>query len=170
MTSSPQLGPGSARSSWRLAIGRLGTEATVRRIRTALTFAAVVALLVPLPGVQAAPPGLPSVFYGTVDTGDEIPPGALVLASIGSVGCGQALVKHDPALGTVYILDVRADDPDTIQVEGGVVGDDVAFTVWLPDRRTYPMIQSETWQGGVAAELNLSSTCSVVLPLIVRGR
>ena len=142
----------------------------MRRIRTALIFAAVVALLLPLPGVQAAPPGLPSVFYGTVDIRDDIPPGALVLAFAGSVACGQALVKHDPVLGTVYIVDVRADDPDTIQVEGGVAGDDVAFTVWLPDRRTYTMIQSDTWQGGVAAELNLSSICSVVLPLIVRGR
>lgn len=141
----------------------------MRRIHTAFILPAIVALLVSARGVQAGPPGLPSVFYGTVEIGDEIPPGTLVLAFIGGVGFGHALVKHDPLLGPVYILDVRADDPDTIQVEGGQSGDRVAFTVWLPDRRTYATIQRKAWQGGVAAELDLSSTCSVVLPLIVRG-
>lgn len=119
-------------------------------------------------GVAAAPPGLPTVFYGTVKTSyGQIPPGSLVRAFIeGSEFC-QADIQQDPLLGSVYVIQVLADDPDTQEVEGGRSGDLISFAVELPGDGSYTMIQTCTWESGAAIELNLSSECVLTLPLIV---
>ncbi|MBC7236225.1 MAG: hypothetical protein H5T69_10300 [Chloroflexi bacterium] len=106
----------------------------------------------------AAPPGLPAVFYGSVKVGEgNIPLGSVVHAYIDGVGFDQATVQQDPGQGTVYVLNVRADDPDTPEKEGGRDGDVVTFRLEMPGGETRHMVQRGVWYSGEAMLLNLTS-------------
>ncbi|MBM3188203.1 MAG: hypothetical protein FJZ90_05710 [Chloroflexi bacterium] len=117
--------------------------------------------------VQAAPPGLPNVFYGTVQIGSEIPSDAVVVATVKGAEAVRAPVRQESVLGTVYVIDVPADDPETPEIEGGRPGDDVVFSVESPGGRQYTMLPIGTWRGGSATPLNLTAQHVVRLPLIV---
>jgi hypothetical protein len=122
-------------------------------------------------GASAAPPGLPATFYGTVRIqSGSVPSGAVVRAYIGGVALDQAVVQFDPQEGAVYLLSVRADDPDTPGLDGGRNGDVVTFRLELPGGTTYDMLQKGTWQSGGASRLNLSSYSSITLPLVIWRR
>ena len=141
--------------------------------RTRQSFNAIlglIMLLLPALAVKAAPPGLPAVFYGTVEIRDsQVPSGSLVRAYVGDREFGRAVVQQNASLGSVYLLKVRADDPDTGDIEGGRDGDAVTFAVELFGESRYTMVQARTWQGGTAVETNLSSHCYLTLPLIMVG-
>lgn len=131
-----------------------------------LTIACVLALVGA--GVEAAPPGLPTVFYGTVRTGIGVPEGATVFAMVGDVELARATVRQEAMLGSVYVLDVPADDSDTPEIEGGRAGDAVSFGIELPNGMRYTMIQTGTWQGGTATQIDLTAKHVIRLPLIIR--
>lgn len=119
-------------------------------------------------GVEAAPPGLPTVFYGTVRTGLDVPEGATVFAMIGNVELARTTVRQEAMLGSVYVLDVPADDADTPEIEGGRSGDAISFGIELPNGVRYTMIQTGTWQGGTATQIDLTAKHVIRLPLIIR--
>ena len=116
--------------------------------------------------VLAAPPSLPAVFYGELELA-AYASGSEIVAYVSGAECGSALIRQDPVMGLVYVLDVLADNPDTSWVDGGKNGDAVIFAVRTPWGSTSNLIQSATWQGGGALQVDLSDRCAVVLPLIV---
>ena len=120
------------------------------------------------PQVEAEPPGLPTVFYGTVGIGSAIPSDARVTVSIGGRELAEAKVREESILGTVYGIDVPADDADTPDREGGRDGEAVTFQIELPNGRRYGTMQTGVWQGGTAMQLDLTARHSVRLPLIIR--
>jgi hypothetical protein len=126
-----------------------------------------VALLIAIP-VQAAPPGLPSVFYGTVSVSPSIPNGSNVVAFINGAEYGRTDIRYDAVKGSVYVLDVRADNPDTPEREGGRNGDRLTFAVHLATGGQVSMAQGATWQSGVPLQLDLSQNASIFVPLILR--
>jgi len=128
--------------------------------------AVALALLVPLATVYALPPALPAVFYGTVDAGQSLE-GATVEAKVGDVSCGSTVVRNDPQLGWVYVLNVIADDPDTPALEGGKQGEAVTFDVRLADGRVLGVPKASAWYGGAAEERHLRAYRYAVLPLIL---
>ena len=140
----------------------------LRRTQTiAIVALLLLGLLVSI-GVQAEPPGLPSMFYGTVRVYGQMPlSSAEVVAYVGGVEAGRTEIGQVPSLGATYTLDVKADDPGTPEVEGGADGDSVRFAVELPGGLTYSMAQKALWHRGSATPLDLSSPL-VVLPLVVR--
>jgi PKD repeat protein len=101
----------------------------------------------------AAPPPLPSTFYGTVQVnGEDVPAGTPVSAWIDSIQYAEAdsmVVEGD----SVFAIDVPGDDPDTSFIEGGGEGDTITFQVSgiLAD-------QTALWTGGEVSELNLTAT------------
>jgi hypothetical protein len=121
--------------------------------------------------VQAAPPGLPAAFYGGVALDDGEPHGALISARIDGETFAQATVQQDPSFGSVYLLNVPADDPDTPAVEGGDPGDTVDFLIHLPGGRTYEADESAAWGRGslTALDLSFSSGSDLFLPLLTVG-
>jgi hypothetical protein len=122
-------------------------------------------------GASAAPPGLPATFYGTVRIqSGSVPAGAIVRAYISGVALDQAVVQLDPQEGAVYLLSVRADDPDTPGLDGGRNGDVVTFRLEMPGGTTYTMMQKGTWQAGGSSRLDLASYTSVTLPLVIWRR
>ena len=124
--------------------------------------------LLGLVGVQAGPPGLPSMFYGTVYVHGEMPlSSADVVAYVGNVQVGRAQIGQVSSLGATYALDASADDPGTGEVEGGTEGDRVRFVVELAGGPSHTMVQKGVWHRGTATSLDLSSPL-VVLPLILR--
>jgi hypothetical protein len=119
-------------------------------------------------GASAAPPGLPATFYGSVRIqGGSVPAGASVRAYIDGIALDQAVVQDDAQEGAVYLLSVRADDPDTPALDGGRNGDVVTFRLELPGGTTYAMVQQGIWQAGASTPLDLSSYVSLTLPLVV---
>jgi hypothetical protein len=100
--------------------------------------------------VNAIPP-LPSSLFGTVHlNGEKVPEGTSIRALIDGVvmGEGQTMIYQGES---VYSLDIKGDDPDTKEIDGGVEGDIIHFNVG-------GVIAEETgvWQGGTNVELNLS--------------
>ena len=116
--------------------------------------------------VLAAPPSLPAVFYGELELA-AYASGSEIVAYVRGAECGSALIRQDPVMGLVYVLDVLADNPDTSWVDGGKSGDAVIFAVRTPWGSTCSLIQSATWEGGGARQVDLSDRCAVVLPLII---
>lgn len=149
------------------------TEGPVNKTHRFCSWALLVAMLALccVSGVSAAPPGLPSTFYGTVRIqSGSVPAGAIVRAYIGGVALDQAEVQFDAQEGAVYLLSVRADDPDTPGVDGGRNGDVVTFRLELPGGTTYDIMQKGIWQTGGSSRLDLSSYTSLTLPLIIWRR
>ncbi len=131
------------------------------------TLIIVLSWCVALP-VLAGPPGLPSVFYGTVRTQGIVPGGSVVRSYIRGTAYGQASVQQDAQLGAVYSLNVPADDPETPGIEGGRDGDPVTFRLEFPGGDEFIMLQQGTWHQGVPSLLHLSSYAGLALPLIIR--
>ena len=122
-------------------------------------------------GASAAPPGLPATFYGAVRIqGGSVPAGAIVRAYIGGVALDQAMVQDDAQEGVGYLINVRADDPDTPGIDGGRNGDVVTFRLELPGGTTYAMVQQGIWQAGRSIRLDLSSYASLTLPFVIWRR
>lgn len=96
-------------------------------------------------------PSLPSSFYGVVKYNDaNIPEGTLVEALVNNqvfaTGYSQ-MYEGD----SVYTLDVRGDDTDTADQDGGVEGDTIFF-------RVGGLMASETaeWHAGTNISLGLT--------------
>ena len=120
--------------------------------------------------VLAAPPDVPSSFYGQVKVfGDNVPADTVVSATIGGVTCGQATVQEDAESGSVYALNVLADDPDTAEVEGGREGEAIIFVITFPDGNRYTATPKGVWHGGTEVQLNLTQQPMIALPLLVAG-
>jgi hypothetical protein len=130
--------------------------------------AALALLLMAASPVAAAPPGLPSFFYGRVlVAGRKAPVGASVQAYVGGQPANSAPVKYDERGDSVYALGIRADDPDTPGIEGGRPGDAVTFVVELPAGGSEAMSQTSVWRGGTVERLDLFSEVRLGLPLII---
>lgn len=131
----------------------------------------MVATLMALPA-QAGPPGLPSNYYGTVRlNGANAPAGSYVLALVQGNECQRDAVDQDAQYGSVYSLNVSADDPATPQVDGGSRQDVVTFVLELPGGGQCPMPQTAGWEGGSSTAVHLAfvqPTAAVVLPMIWR--
>ena len=119
----------------------------------------IATIVIIITGMMASPvmaiPPLPSSLFGTVHVnGEKVPEGTLIQALIDDVvmGEGQTMVYQGES---VYSLDIKGDDPDTSEIDGGVEGDIIHFSVG-------GVIAEETgeWQGGTNVELNLSITTS----------
>jgi hypothetical protein len=109
--------------------------------------------------VLAAPPALPSSFWGSVTVnGARVPDGTLVQAAID----GHVLIEARTTLyqgNEVFALNVPADDPSTAAREGGAEGDIVTFIV---GGLTAP--QTGVWHGGTNQRVNLAAAGSTTLP------
>lgn len=96
-------------------------------------------------------PALPSSFYGRVKVnGGNAPEGALVRALINGQAYAEGRVQMYQG-DSVYSLDVRGDDSDTPQRDGGVEGDTVQFEVG-----GVLAAETGTWHSGTNVELNLT--------------
>lgn len=113
---------------------------------------------------------MPSSFHGKVRVfGDSVPANTLVIATIGGATYGQAVVQDDAELGSVYALNVLADDPDTAEIEGGREGEAITFVIILPDGNRYTATPKGVWHGGTEVELDLSQQPMIALPLLLAG-
>jgi hypothetical protein len=98
-------------------------------------------------------PSLPSTFYGTVKVnGANVTDGTLVQASIQ----GKIITEIQTQTykdDSFYSLDVPADDPDTLAIEGGQEGDTITFIIGgiVAD-------QAGVWKSGTIFSLNLSAS------------
>jgi hypothetical protein len=103
-------------------------------------------------------PSLPSSFYGTVKVnGANIPDGTLVQALIN----GKVIIENQTQTyqgDSFYSLDIPADDPDTLVVDGGKDGDTITFIMGgiVAD-------QAGTWKSATIVPMNLSASSSVTL-------
>ena len=138
-----------------------------RRVVLVISIALLGSLLGPA-RVFADPPGLPSLFYGTVDVLRADLSGAQVVAYVRGVEAGRCSVRQVGALGPTYVIDVVADDPSTVPTEGGQTGDRITFRVRLSTDSTYTMVQTANWLSGGIEKLDLESP-RVNLPLIRRS-
>lgn len=136
-----------------------------------LLIATALLLLVCVQQAWAAPPGLPSTFYGNVRVdGKSAPAGSYVSARIGGKTFGRVQVAQDPTYGIVYALDVPADDPATSSVEGGKNGDTIVFVVELPGGGTRTMMQQGTWRSGSSMAFHLTNWADATIPLVFSRR
>ena len=140
----------------------------MRRARVLLIVIALSLFAIASATAEAGPPGLPAVFYGTVSVGGAAPLGSTVSAYIGEQLFAQVAVQEQAFLGTVYVLDVPADDADTTPREGGINGDTVRFSIEVPEGDLYWAAQQGTWGSGNYLPLDLDAVRPVALPLIIR--
>ena len=108
----------------------------------------VIVLLLPTAAYAGTITLCPSRFNGPVEVdGQNAPPGTTVTAWIEGTSVGPWTVSvFSNYGGTWYVVDVPADDPDTLATEGGVNGDTVHFAVTVGGT-TMPAL-SGTWQIG----------------------
>jgi hypothetical protein len=103
-------------------------------------------------------PSLPSSFYGTVKVnGANVPDGTLVQALIN----GKVIIETQTYQGdSFYSLDIPADDPDTLVIDGGKDGDTITFIIGgiVAD-------QASTWKSGTIVSMNLSASSAATLPV-----
>jgi hypothetical protein len=114
----------------------------------------VVALLslFDLGSALAAPPPMPSSFYGTVKVNDSnVPLDTKVSAWIAGTKYAEMTVIIYNA-DTVYSLDIPGDIAETPEIEGGKPGDVIFFYI---DNQAAN--QTAIWQSGTNTELNLSA-------------
>jgi len=103
-------------------------------------------------------PTLPSSFYGTVKVnGANVPDGTLVQALIN----GKVIIENHTQTyqgDSFYSLDIPADDPDTLVVDGGKDGDTITFIMGgiVAD-------QAGTWKSGTIVSMNLSASSAATL-------
>ena len=79
--------------------------------------------------------------------------------------------EQNAQLGTVYALDVLADDPDLPGVQGGgSEGDEVTLRIALPGGEQRIASQKGVWHAGVSGQLNLtgSQSFTLAMPLIIK--
>lgn len=120
--------------------------------------------------ILAAPPDVPSSFYGQVRVyGESVPTDTIVVATLGGLAYGQATVQENSQDGSVYALNVLADDPDTPAIEGGREGEAITFIIMLSDGNHYTATPRGVWHSGTEIELHLSQQPMIALPLIVAG-
>ena len=132
-----------------------------------LTIIALVPLSAPV--VAAGPPDLPCTYHGTVRIREgSVPEDSIVRASIRGVPLDGVTVQQDPERGAVYVLSVRADDPQAPGLQGGRTGDIVTFRLEMPGQDDVPLLQTAVWGRGEVARVDLSSYVTAVLPLILR--
>jgi hypothetical protein len=119
--------------------------ARTRLVRAALLLPAL------LMALGAAPPGLPSSFWGTVDLeGLTLTPDMRVYTYVEDVLCGEGSVFWHEGQAH-YRVHAAADDPGTDVRGGGRPGDMVRFRVAGID-----MPQVGIWQGGTNVRLDLA--------------
>ena len=114
------------------------------------------------PSSVLAVPTLPSSFYGTVKLNHaNVTDGTVVQAFIGAqmIAQGYTQAYQDDS---VYSLDIPADNPDTLLIDGGREGDTINFKV-------AGILANETgaWHSATAVQLNLtvSSASTTMTPL-----
>lgn len=99
---------------------------------------------------HAAAPPLPIRVYGNITMdGNNLPSGIHVTAWIDGVQYAQSstfLVNEN----SVYLIDIPGDDPETLEIEGGVEGNLIVFEV---DGRT--VIETAIWRSGTYLALDL---------------
>jgi hypothetical protein len=106
----------------------------MKNLKQFLIFALFFVLIVGNLGVvNAAPPGTPSSFYGEIhfmtDDGEPVA-GNIIEAYVPGAASYVAQDDIQTHLGNlVYAIKVPADDPDTTEKEGGLVGDTVTFKI-----------------------------------------
>ncbi len=101
----------------------------------------------------AAPPALPSSFWGSVALdGRPLPAGTMVTALVDDLAAGQASVRLASGQA-MYTLNTPGDDPSTAAVEGGSAGSIVTFAV---DGFLYP--QQAPWASGTSTRLDLAAS------------
>ncbi len=114
-----------------------------------------------------AVPPLPSSFYGQIKVnGQNVPDGTVVQVLIGGKAFPAIYSSSKTYLGnSVYSLDVPGDDPSTPEIEGGVEGDTIQFTI-----SGQTASQTGVWHSGTNTKLDLtaSSPYFVYLPVITR--
>lgn len=100
----------------------------------------------------AAPPPMPSSFYGTVKVdGSNVPLNMKVSAWIDGIKYAEMTVIMYNA-DTVYSLDIPGDIAETPEIEGGKPGDVIFFHIG-----NQTADQTAIWQSGTNTELNLSA-------------
>lgn len=102
--------------------------------------------------VAAAPPALPSSFWGlvTMPDGTNAPEGLPVSALVEGVPAGKGLTRLQ-AGQILYTLHVPADDPETASRDGGRAGDAVRLVLCGT-----PLDAVGTWQGGTNTRIDLT--------------
>lgn len=109
-------------------------------------------------GPALAFPPLPSSFYGRVQVnGGNAPEGTLVRALINGQVYAEGRVQMYQG-DSVYSLDVRGDDSETPERDGGAEGDMIQFEVG-------GVLAGQTgdWHSGTNVELNLTLTSAGLL-------
>ena len=141
----------------------------MKKFRLLTTYILAIGLLFSL--VQpalAAPPSLPSSFYGKVTVnGQVVPVGTVISARINGVEYAHFSAIID-AGQSWYTLDVPGDDPDTPGTQGGVEGDTIVFFIG-----PIQAAQTGIWHAGTNVVLNLTGTGTLpkfktFLPLVRR--
>jgi hypothetical protein len=100
----------------------------------------------------AAPPPLPSSFYGIVLLdGAVVPDGTLVSTWIDGTKVAETTTSSVNG-DSVYVVDIPGDDPATPSIEGGQDGDTIIFQV-----AGIEADQTALWAGGEVTEQNLTA-------------
>ena len=109
--------------------------------------------------VFAAPPPLPSSFYGTVKVdGENMPVDTPVTAWINGVQYASALSSMYQG-ASVYTLNIPGDDPETVGfTEGGLEGDVIQF--YIGDDLAE---QTAAWHSGTNVQLALTATTEITV-------
>jgi len=132
----------------------------------------MLALVVPAVTVLAGPPALPASFYGRAwVSGSSAPANSSIFVYTGEVELAHVAVTQDPTFGAVYAINVPADNPDTLLIEGGNQGDILTFYIQLPDQRRVQAPRTAVWSSGanVSLDLNFSAASRVYLPMIANS-
>ncbi len=94
------------------------------------------------------PPILPASFYGAAHFNDHAPTaGDLVLASLPGVAFSTPLVVQ-PDLSLTYAIDLPGDLPDTPEIEGGVEGSPITFSI------NCRLVAAAVWHSGTNSRLD----------------
>jgi hypothetical protein len=125
--------------------------------------------------ITASNSSMPATLYGSITfEGQNISSGITVTAAISDVQYAQTqVVTHEGQ--SVFVLDIRADDPNTETVEGGQPGQVVTFKVGC----AAGIVETANWMPGQAQAINLTLanspdcapdpvTYQVYLPMIDR--
>ena len=112
------------------------------------------------------PPILPASFYGAAHFNDHAPTaGDLVLASLPGVAFSTPLVVQ-PDLSLTYAIDLPGDLPDTPEIEGGVEGSPITFSI------NGRVVAASFWHSGTNSRLDFhppTAALALAAPPVLEG-
>jgi hypothetical protein len=140
-----------------------------RHMHRKLLLALALTLLLPAMAVLAGPPELPANFYGRARvSGSSAPVGSTIYAYVGELELAHTTVTQDATYGSVYTLNIAADNTETGLIDGGQGGDVLTFYIQLPSTQRLKATRTAVWSSGLVANLDLNFTDKsyIYLPMV----